>query len=355
MKVTTLTISQLEAFVESETYRALDVKPITPERARSQAANPSASPNDVALIFASKESKLLSFIGLLPFKAHSGTFYANTCWWASAEGKSLSMTLFFAAVKATQNRFVVVDGTPHTKTILETTKLFHFTHNQPAFRGFCRFYLAQLFKKKYPQQKILISILKGIDWELNLLWNLRIRFKQSKKFHFEAIDPTDKRLNDLIGKNASEFFFKKDIADFEWIETNPWLTTSPSLEIEYPFSHGTQSFHLQWNLVYEDQELIGAILLSNRNGHLRIPYFYGNTGHSTTKIAEAVEQIIRRGNYLSVTTFNAEISAHLSAAKMLYYKTKRFERVTCFSKELVNYYDAHPKFQDGDGDSVFTG
>lgn len=355
MKVTTLTISQLEAFVESDEYRALDVKPITPERARSQAANPSASPNDVALIFISKGSKLLSFIGLLPLNAHGQTFYANTCWWASSEGKSLSMTLFFAAVKATQNRFVVVDGTPHTKTILETTKLFHFTHNQQAFRGFCRFYVAQLFKKKYPKQKVLATILKGIDRELNLLWNLRIRLKLHETFHFETIAPTDKRLNNLIEMNAHKFFFNKNIADFEWIETNPWLTTNPSFEIEYPFSHGTQSFHLQWNLVYEDKELIGAILLSNRNGHLRIPYFYCNTGHSATKIAEAVEQIIRRGNYLSVTTFDAEISAHLSAVKMLYYKTKRFERVTCFSKELSDFYNAHPKFQDGDGDSVFTG
>lgn len=355
MKVTTLTISQLVAFVESEAYRALDVKPITPERARSQAANPSASPNDVVLIFISKESKLLSFIGLLPLKAHNQTFYANTCWWASAEGKSLSMTLFFAAVKATQNRFVVVDGTPHTKTILEATKLFHFTHNQPAFRGFCRFYLAQLFKKKYPQQKILISILKGIDWKLNLLWNLRIPLKLHETFHFETIAPTDKRLNNLIDKNAHKFFFNKNIADFEWIETNPWLITNPSLEIEYPFSHGTQSFHLQWKLVYERQKLIGALLLSNRNGHLRIPYFYCNTGCSSTQMGQAIEQIIRHGNYLSVTTFDAEISAHLSQAKILYYKIKRFERVTCFSKELVNYYDAHPKFQDGDGDSVFTG
>jgi hypothetical protein len=355
MKVTTLTISQLKAFVESEAYRALDVKPITPERARSQAANPSASPNDVALIFASKESKLLSFIGLLPFKAHGETLYANTCWWASAEGKSLSMTLFLAAVKATQNRFVIVDGTPHTKTILEATKLFHFTHNQPAFRGFCRFYFAQLFKKKYPQQKILISILKTFDWELNLLWNFRIRLKLHETFHFETIAPTDKRLDNLIEMNASKFFFRKEITDFEWIETHPWLTTNPDLENEYPFSHGTQSFHLQWNLAYENGALIGALLLSNRNGHLRIPYFYCNKGNSATKIAEAVEQIIRQGKYLSVTTFDAEISTHLSNAKMLYYKTKRFERVTCFSKELANYYDAHPKFQDGDGDSVFTG
>lgn len=357
MLVTSLTIAQLADFVESEQYKKLDIKPITPERAISQSKNPSALPDDVALVFIQENDQLLGFIGLLPVEAHGERFFSNTCWWGKpVQGQNVSMPLFYAALKASGNRFVVVDGTSHTKKILEATNFFDFVDNALGFRGFSRFYLHDLFLKKCPKAKVISFFFSVFDFVGNAVWASFSKIGFRANFNFEEVTTDDPRLKSLIRIKSNQLFFGRQESDFKWILSNPWLIDSCENQLNYPFSHFVKDFRLQFMLIKENENLIGAMLVSIRDGHLRIPYFFeGENVNSLDKIVLAVEQFVRFGKYKSVTVFNRSLSCGLEKAKHLFFLRKEIERVTCFSKEMKSYCQLHPTFQDGDGDAVFTG
>lgn len=357
MKITSLKIAQLKDFVESEEYKRLDIKPITPDRAISQSKNPSALPEDIALIYAEENDHLLGFIGLLPFKAHGDRFFSNSCWWSSASNlnRNVSMFLFYSAIRASGNRFVVVDGTSHTKKVLEATNFFVFADNNLGFRGFSRIYLNDLFRSKYPSLASFSCLIRPFDFLGNILLRLFSTIAFHPIFDFEDVSTQDPRLAHLIQDHSEEMFFDRQLDDFNWIMSNCWLVNNCASQLNYPFSYKVEDFYLKFVLVKGNGTLIGAILVSVRNGHLRIPYFYLEREVDPKKMASAIEQFVRFENYRSVTVFNSSLASNLKKAKRLFFMKKEIERVTCFSKEMEGYYKSHPIFQDGDGDAVFTG
>ncbi|MBC7388471.1 MAG: hypothetical protein H7329_04610, partial [Opitutaceae bacterium] len=128
MKLRTILVNELEAYIVSQEYLQTEIIPITKQRAASHVRNPRANPEDPALILAEEENgNVLGFIGLLPdflFHPDKKKVYWISCWWVhSTKGKSLGVPLLLSAYQATSG-LLLADSIPDTLSVFQKTKLF---------------------------------------------------------------------------------------------------------------------------------------------------------------------------------------------------------------------------------------
>lgn len=365
MQVLEIRVSELESFVQSDLWKRVEPKPITGLRAISQARNPRAQPDDVALIIAFGENVLLGLAGLLP--DWSGAVqqlktYSNSCWWAHPEkGRHLAVPLFLKALSRANQRMFLTDCTPHTYKILQQTGLFFFPETPAGLKGFLRIRPGELLPARFPGARKLLPLLKIADSALALIFFPYLKLNQglyAKKAPEtvckQSIDP---EMEVFISQHSSREFTRRTAADLRWIMQYPWICEKTGSDfqeqLQYPFSHLVGQFSQYWLNVYVSGKLAGLLFFSLRDGHMKIPYVYFDDQFAG-KIVDAVYFQALKEKVVSLTVFNPRLVAAMKLQSKPFIFSKETKKLTAISKALAGEYENCPEFQDGDGDVVFT-
>ena len=365
MQITEIKVGGLIDFVEGNLWQNLSPKPITLLRAISQSKNPRANADDVALIIAYEESRLLGLVGLLPDFIHgeaSRPACSNSCWWVDPQkGKHLAVPLFLKAFALCNQRMFMTDCTPHTLQILVRTNLFYFPETQSGMRGFLKFNLHEVVPSKYPSTGKIKNLLKLGDYCLNTLLLPYLKLKQNRfrenECEVEYPSVLNEELHHFIDVHSQDEFILRSGFDLEWIIQNPWIKQIDNEKTaaveEYPFSHLVKQFKQYFVKVTDSGQTIGLLFISLRDGHLKVPYSYYNENHKQQIIKVIYRECLLQ-KAVTLTVFSPEIVKRMNTDPHPFVFRKRIKQLIAVSKQLSDSYQKYPALQDGDGDIVFT-
>ncbi|MBW6484474.1 MAG: hypothetical protein K0B10_15645 [Vicingaceae bacterium] len=350
-------VNELVDFVNTPFYKNANIVPITPQRAVSQANNPYAQPNDVALVLAlNNKEEIIGFIGILPGKTTltDERFFWNTCWWIDPEkGKIAAMPLFYSMLKITKSNLIFFDLTPHTASIV--AKMGFVTNSITGTKVFLRFNLNQILLKKYAFLKIMKPILILIDAGLN---SVLAKKSAKKELTYQVVTQLDKTMEAFLNKFKPTMLTPFDNTFFTWVSNYSWLTTQPNefetaIAKKYYFSYVTQSFNIELLKITHQNELIGIIVVACRDSEMKIPYCFFDD-NATEKVLEAIFNYAYDKKITTITTFHPKIEEELKLKKNTVLFTKQLVKHVGYPKKCDALSIAKKLFQDGEGDAVFT-
>lgn len=365
MQLKEIKVAELPDFVKSELWQQLTPKPLTELRAISQFHNPRANPNDIALIIAYENQTLTGLVGIFPNLINGQVgqaAFSNTCWWAHPEkGKQLAIPLFLKAFAECGQRMFMTDCTPHTLSILEKTNWFEFPDTTPGIRGFLKFNLHEIIPAKLSGTRKLTPLLKLSDQTLNFLlapYQKAMRFKFNRNIlKIEYLASLNEKLYTFIENHSLNEFTRRSGKDLEWIMQFPWIRTQntdqPDTPIEYPFSHIVESFEQYFIKITSSDQTIGLLLISVKNGHMKVPYAYFDEKDAHNVVKVIYQQALRK-NVVTLTVFCPQLVEEMDTAPHPFIFRKKIKRLMAISKQLSGFYKQYPQIQDGDGDIVFT-
>ena len=365
MQITEIKVAGLKDFLKGNLWQNLSPKPITLLRAISQSKNPRANPENVALIIAYEDNRLLGLVGLLPDFIHGESSMpasSNSCWWVDPQkGKHLAVPLFLKAFTLCEQRMFMTDCMPHTLRILSRTNWFDFPETPSGIRGFLKFNLHEVIPSKFPSTGKFINLLKLGDYCLNFLLIPYLKLKQNRfrkiGCKVEYLSVLNEEMHQFIEIHSQDEFIRRSGIDLEWIVQNPWIKQLNNEKrgalVEYPFSHLVKQFKQYFVKITDSGQTIGLVLISLRDGHLKVPYSYFHENHAQQVIKVIYRECILQ-NAVTFTVFSPEMVKQMSTDPQPFIFRKRIKRLIAISKQLSDSYQKYPVLQDGDGDIVFT-
>jgi hypothetical protein len=387
MQIREIKIGELADFVHSDLWQQLQPKPITPQRAISQSLNPRAHAEEISLIIAFEENRLIALVGILPNYIHGQEDQkaaSNTCWWADADkGRQIAFPLLMKAFALCQERMFMTDLTPHTLSILEKTGRFDFPVIPYGIRGFLKFNLHEVLPVKIPSLQKIRPLLRFLDNSMNVLLSpFRIinktKFKvrnimtepqtgqavfnrsshlMKKEIKINIPNSLNEELHAFIEEHSRDEFIRHSGKELEWIVNYPWITTKDhhlsSLRIDYPFSHLVNSFEQYFLHFSVSGKTLGLLLISIRDGHMKVPYAYFDKSDAPLILKEIYRQALLK-EAVTLTLFLPELANEMRSGAHPFIFRKQIKRLAAVSKPLSALFGQYPRLQDGDGDVVFT-
>ncbi len=360
MIIREVTVGELPGFIQSGEYRSLSPKPVTEERALSQSRNPRANPGDTALVFAREGDRLLGFAGLLPDFINGNPAWpasSNSGWWTDpGEGGKVAMLLFARALQRANNRLFLTDCSARSKQILEQTGWFHFLSPAKGYTLIFRSYLEKRVSRHTHHPLVLYSA-RCFDRALNgLLVPLsKVLSGCAGNGTFREREPADEQIRTFIRMHNREEFTARGGTDLDWIMRCPWLTEGPlSASTAYPFSHMSRQFRQYFLVAEEEGQPASAALITVRDNHASLSCFYTEKKHLRKHQSALLKQLLSM-QILSLTFYHpdwVDVSGRSGYRGFLRKKRIRYRAVT---QDLLPLFHQYPRFQDGDGDVIFTG
>jgi len=361
MKIEVITIGELATFAESALYKNFHDIPITRLRALSQSQNPRASTNDVALLVAHEDNRLLSYIGLMPDLCHLDEqpvkIWWNSCWWANeTEKNNGSMQLFYMACKLTNGRLYFPELTPHTTNLLSRMKGFGI-QNVEGVRGYLKMNFAVLLPARKKEFLKLRPLLRLIDFGVNLLfspvcWGKGKRLSK-KDLDYKVLDRIDDETAGFIGKHNTHELFRRNKLDINWMIDYPWITKENlQSDQHYAFSHQAKSFGVRVVKVYQDKHMCGFFMLLIRDGNAKLTYCYSEPDYIPHLIDVLYKQLLENKIFTFIT-FDQRISEYIQNHSNPFLHTRKQVKTIAFPQEVSSRINSHT-IQDGDGDCFFV-
>ncbi len=360
MKFFEVKVGELPEFISSPEYLRLDIKPVSPLRAVSQLNNPFASPSDLALVYACEGANLLGFSGLLPDRLNNGHGFAasNTGWWVNpVKGSSCGLPLFMRALKGCNGKMFLTDCTEYTRQLLTKTGQFNFLPEVVGKRWFLRSYIGPKFRRE--GRNFFLTRLTGqVDEVVNSVFYL-YRKSVGKRigqsgYTLEVRGLLNESLSELIVGNSEAFYLRQDYSKLNWIATFPWLSTSPVDKLQsYPFSSFAEHFYQQFITISHDGKPLALFMLSVRDNHATLPYFYCNPSDIVI-VAVAIRDYLVQIQVDSLIVFNHQLINAFDKIKLPSIYTTKIVRHAGYSNVLAPVFKKGRKFQDGEGDVAFT-
>jgi hypothetical protein len=375
MKIIKIKAKNLVKFAEFYLKKDTSVIPITPWRAKSQQENPFVKDNDILFIAAvGKNDEILGYMGVLPSqypqKGGKRVFW-NTCWWSNPdEGARVSMLLLYEFMNLTGNRVLFSDLTERTAELFKSIGGYrHYTREGYLIR------FRSGFNKRLKYNKTESAIISMARWVrktgfwyivdliLNLFFNLQInkQLRRSPKINaeFEIQDWPKKEVRKFIQKNAGKDEITipgKDIV--KWWSHSSWLI-KPSrkqrkLYKKYYFSSFADWSSINWLSIKIEDRIIGTVCLSDRDGVIKTPYFFYRNEDKNIFFKLLAHYIIRRKKNHTLLCFHKDFCAFLKMEKSIPGKYRTVLRFSAVSDKIGELQSFDPRFQDGDGDVIFT-
>lgn len=356
--------ASLEEFIKRNGYIDQKHIPITLHRGESQLKNPNRTEKDILLITAEDGEEVVGFAGLVPdqLQMHQS---AQKVYWLSGlwvtethRGQGIAKSLIMQAHDVSHGRLLSSDYVPSTETIYHKSQLFH---SQPWIKQGQRYYTQFCLAAILPPKHKLFAKTKGL---LNVVDNILNVFVSGAKsstnskeaLKFTSIAQFGPSEDQFLKQEMEEACFKRGVDELNWIISHPWIMSDSKAkqqEKPYPFSSYSNNFQLNaYRIENEQDELQGVILLSYRDGHLKIPFFLFSGDEN--ELFQPFLEYINKLNVKYLTCFNDQLNGLFMQLKLGIFR-KPIQRKIMVSKTLNGgTHSREAQWQDGDGDAIFT-
>lgn len=348
-------------FLQSETL------PFSSLRLQSYLHNPRAKPEDVLLISISKSDKIIAYLTMVPDDMHIGIKRLHFVWlsgmWVSPDfrRRGLGKQLAILADEAWEGRLIGTEYTPTNEIVLLSSKIFEL----PIYKSGTLFYYKSIVKEilntRYPNLKWLSPLYSLIDKTINVYASVKrkIYFNPNFKSKYSFI-PT-KELSEVATKYLNEAppysSTNRRSTELQWISDYPWISsdlTTKEASKQYYFSTYSENYTFDFIEIYHNKSIIGLVVLSFRDGVLKIPYFWASE-LELTELAKYIINFAQKLGAKKLISYHSLLNKQLISKDRFNIFYKRTKRKYLISKQLKTDSSLLQfNFEDGDGDCVFV-
>ena len=354
------TKEQLDNWINSSHFKQLKNLPISSHRAISHIHNPRVNPNDILLAAFFEQEELIAYIGMIPDDCYSKGepihFAWLSCLWVASthQGKGLSKQLINYANDQYQGRILLTEFTETAKQIYNKLSFLESLTTIVGMRYFVKLNSRELIPRKFPKLKFASPLLKACDNIGNQLISL-LSFDKNHLGEIKDCDFHDPLVIEFIAQQSKLFSFRRGVPEVRWTKSFPWILTDneqAKMECEkYYFSGCADQFENLFMSSYSDSKPTCVMYVIIRDGHLRVPYFFGKI------ISEEwglwFRKIIKQYRVHTITVYQNELQQLFNREIRFLYRKKQFREYK-IGKALNPFIEDCLEFQDGDGDCAFT-
>ncbi len=364
MELTTsiIRVKDLAAYITSDIYRQGEVVPISPHRALSHVQNPAAQPEDLSLVLIYADGVLQAYLGVLPDVIYpEGTPERAgwlSCMWVSPalRGKGIAKKLIQTVFEHWDHRILVTEFTPEAKGLYDRTTQFNDLTQPEGIRGYLRPDFARLLSSKSNRWAALQPVLKLADLLLSPFNQIRLRFCTVTTPAMTYIREVDEETAAFIEKHQTDSFMRRGKAGINWMLKNPWVLSAPGPDEtsrKYHFTATAKQFvYFAVKMTDTSGKLTGFLVLSYRDGHLKVPYCFVETSHLNDAVAVIYHHALQTGARM-VSVFHPGLAALLRNDKSSPFFLRRMVRRHYIISKVFQV--TRPVIiQDGDADAGFT-
>lgn len=348
---------ELEDFIVFGEYRTYEFLPITSHRALSQIKNPVAAVEDVLLTLAFEEGKLAGYLGTFPNElkvedkiikyAWLSTLYVNE----NFRGKRIAQQLLDFVFEKYEGKIAITEFTKEAESLYAKTKMFDYIAPKLGKRFYFRTNFATIIPNRKPKFAKTKPALEMVDSVFDLAISFQAQMRKSNKIQYEISDFIDEESERFL----TSFQTHRTPTDLKWIIENPWVLEGNQPEKEYLFSSTSKQFGYFWVKIFDKNRKLKTVsLLQLRDGNLKIPYFFAEK--DVRDFANFLQNFIREKKVKTLISYHEKLNEELSSRRFRKLYQKDAERRYLYHKNLIQLLPLHfnPKYQDGDGDAVFT-
>jgi hypothetical protein len=260
-----------------------------------------------------------------------------------------------------EDRKIKAAVTKEAEALYRKTGYFEEFTSIEGMRYYIKADLQTILPPKFPWLKPYRSLVFFLDRGINGLLGSRDKATTSKKLHYNVVclSVLDDEVASFISAHRGNALCNRGPKELQWILDYPWMLPGDKTSAEarrYHFSSYEQSFTCEAIKVTDQRGTIcAAAIITNRNGHLRIPYFFSSLPNEA--IAEIITYLIREKGIKTVTVFQKELTdaCQQTPVPCLYRRAQK--RKFLMAKPLftnLNPALQQAKIYDGDGDCAFT-
>jgi GNAT superfamily N-acetyltransferase len=353
-------LDELNAFIQSDELSQFSHVPITPSRAKSYLENPHGKPEDVVLILALVNNKLVAFRSLFAGVIQTEKEKIRFGWcsgnWVHPDfrRKGISKKLLEEAWSAWNGKLMFTNYAPESEKLYLKTGWFSPIHQFEGVRAYLFPKTVKLMAvaKKNQFSKWIFSL---VDFCISGYCNLNILFFSYFKnpdIRFETIHLPDEETYRLLELNNKNYLFAKSAEELKWIFQNPWISEmNREVAKKYAFSSCSDSFKYETVKVWRNNKLTAAFIISIREGHLKT-LFFQNPPELNDEIARYIKWYGVKQKIEMVTIYNSAIASYFFARKFPFLHVRKYGQKIYSSFDIPGLEKF--QFQDGDGDVVFT-
>lgn len=355
MKLKKIRLHELEQFLESEAFRSIDPKPISPFRVKSYMNNPHGEPDDFVLYYLHVGDTLIGYRTLFAAKLtnQSDRFAWLSGNWVHPDYRrqGFSEKLLNEIMIDWDHRLMFTNYAPASLQLYLKSKQFQPIYNAEGERFYLFARTKSLLKDRL---KGIGGVLTAADFFIRLIASLSCFFHkpwQNSDYEIRLQEFPDEMCLKMTEEEQPNYLFKRGEKELKWIFDYSWISTKDSsFSGNYAFSSYAKSFHYQTASFYSGNKLVGFLVYSFRDGHLK-------TVHSHLPI-EALPVAARflinqaaKNKIEFLTVLNPGLVQEIKKTSNPFLWSKKFEHVIYAS---FNVATEELKIQDGDGDFIFT-
>jgi hypothetical protein len=169
---------------------------------------------------------------------------------------------------------------------------------------------------------------------------------------FEILSFPDEETFQFLVQNNKNQLFTKGVEDLKWIFQHRWISEmNRETASKYPFSATSESFKYETVKVWQNSMLKSVFIFSVREGNLKTLLFQ-NPPDLNEDIARFIKKYCTAHKIERITIYNKNIASYFLARKFPFLAVKKYGQkiYSSFSIPGAENY----KFQDGEGDTIFT-
>ncbi|MEZ4772035.1 MAG: GNAT family N-acetyltransferase [Bacteroidia bacterium] len=359
-----LTPAGLQEFIASEEYRQMPVIPISPQRAISHINNPRVEKDDMILLLAYEDEKLVGYLGVL-----ADSLYVRgkirkagwlSCMWVDPlqRGKGIAKKLLTQVLDAWGERILVTEFTHAAKGLYDYSGVFDDLKKLEGIRAYLRLPVSDILPRKKPVLKSLTPVLRFFDNMVNTLISVRLWFWQSNPaISWEVIREIDEELGAFIEARQENQLMRRSAEDLNWMIRYPWLlggVGEDRISSRYHFSAVDMRFEvINLRLTDSQGKTVGYLMLTVRGNNLKIPYLYVEDGR-IAEVAKLIVRLMKEKGLRVLTVFHPALVQYFRANRRPFFHIRKAYRHFIISKIFGPVDPVEIEIQDGDADCGFT-
>jgi GNAT superfamily N-acetyltransferase len=370
MEIRRLNKEELKKFIDSDEFNSMPVIPITKHKALSYLSNPRASDDDILLLIALEDNRMVGYLSILPDFLYDREAIYKAGWlsafWVdpSIRRKGVAGKLLREALDSWNNHILVADWVPNSFGVYQKSGAFTNLLCREGIRAYLRFNLRDTLPLKSLKSTFFGKIiLIAADRALNMINSPRL-YLHSLSFRnhyppYEISATIDHEIAEFISPWKNSEMFRRLKKELMWILKYPWVLEAsprnPKPDKRFYFSSVCNQFRNEIIKIRDSRnKMIAFLMLTIRNKSLEIPYLYYNPDQ-VEPVARFIYRYIYDKKIRGVTLFDAQLSEYILTNRTPFISRQKVKRPYIITKTLAGKLTDHRgAIQDGDGESVFT-
>ncbi len=364
-EIKTIKIKNLLEYIHSQEYINSENLPISVPRAISYLNNKRADSEDVAMVLLFSEGKLTAYRCLFPDYIYTNTHKIKFSWisgsWVDPRYRrtGYSMKLLLYIIKELHIHLLYSNYAPQSKALYDKSKEFVKVYELSGMRFYFRFAFFELLPPRHPFFMQIKSILSGLDFFLNTIFDLRFMFIKTKTPDKQCIETS---INEPELKKFIETFnkinpFQRGVDEFAHAFEYPWILEKNKPDTndkKYIFSSSAKLFKYKiYKILNNDSEITGFFMIKIRDKTISVPYAFIEAGDAKYVVNRLIYFVkLYKLKYLSV--FNESIIRAFNKNKLAVLFFKPMIKDFYAANNIAESIEKNAVFFEGDGDNLYT-